>query len=54
MRGWLFTALLPPPVAGTSRRAGRSPRPCGVRGHLVEGGETMGLTNNAPKHTFQE
>ena len=26
------------PVAGTSRRAGRSPRPCGVRGHLVRGG----------------
>ena len=26
------------PMAGTSRRAGRSPRPCGVRGHLVEGG----------------
>ena len=26
------------PVAGTSRSAGRSPRPCGVRGHLVEGG----------------
>ena len=26
------------PVAGTSRRAGHSPRPCGVRGHLVEGG----------------
>ena len=26
------------PVAGTSRRAGRSPRPCGVCGHLVEGG----------------
>ena len=26
------------PVAGTSRRAGRSPRPCGVRGHLVERG----------------
>ena len=26
------------PVAGTSRRAGRSSRPCGVRGHLVEGG----------------
>ena len=25
------------PVAGTSRRAGRSSRPCGVRGHLVEG-----------------
>ena len=25
------------PVAGTSRRARRSPRPCGVRGHLVEG-----------------
>ena len=25
------------PVAGTSRHAGRSPRPCGVRGHLVEG-----------------
>ena len=25
------------PVAGTSRRAGRSPRPCGVRGHLVSG-----------------
>ena len=25
------------PVAGTSRRAGCSPRPCGVRGHLVEG-----------------
>ena len=24
------------PVAGTSRRAGRSPRPCGVCGHLVE------------------
>ena len=26
------------PVVGTSRRAGCSPRPCGVRGHLVEGG----------------
>ena len=26
------------PVAGTSRSAGHSPRPCGVRGHLVEGG----------------
>ena len=26
------------PVAGTSRRAGRSSRPCGVCGHLVEGG----------------
>ena len=26
------------PVAGTSRRTGRSSRPCGVRGHLVEGG----------------
>ena len=26
------------PVAGTSRRAGCSPCPCGVRGHLVEGG----------------
>ena len=26
------------PMAGTSRRAGRSPCPCGVRGHLVEGG----------------
>ena len=26
------------PVAGTPRRAGCSPRPCGVRGHLVEGG----------------
>ena len=38
VRGWLVTALLPPPVVGTSRRAGRSPRPCGVRGHLVEGG----------------
>ena len=25
------------PVAGTSRHAGRSPRPCGVCGHLVEG-----------------
>ena len=25
------------PVAGTSRRAGRSSRACGVRGHLVEG-----------------
>ena len=38
MHGWLVTALLPPPpppVVGTSRR---SPRPCGVRGHLVEGG----------------
>ena len=26
------------PVAGTFRRAGCSPRPCGVCGHLVEGG----------------
>ena len=26
------------PVASTSRRAGRSPRHCGVRGHFVEGG----------------
>ena len=26
------------PVAGTSRRTGRSSRTCGVRGHLVEGG----------------
>ena len=26
------------PMAGTSRRAGRSSRPCGVRGHHVEGG----------------
>ena len=26
------------PVVGTSRRAGHSPRPCGVRRHLVEGG----------------
>ena len=26
------------PVAGTSQRAGRSSRPCGVCGHLVEGG----------------
>ena len=25
------------PVAGTPRRAGRSPRPCGVCGHFVEG-----------------
>ena len=31
--GWLVTALLP-----TSRRAGHNSRPCGVRGHLVEGG----------------
>ena len=31
VRGWLVTALLPTPVAGTSRRAGRSSRPCGVR-----------------------
>ena len=38
VRGWLFTALLPPPWPGISRRAGRSPRPCGVRDHLVEGG----------------
>ena len=30
------------PVAGTSRRAGRSPCPCGVRGHLVEGGKGGG------------
>ena len=26
------------PVASTSRRVGRNPCPCGVRGHLVEGG----------------
>ena len=25
------------PVAGTSRRAGHNPRPCGVRGYLVKG-----------------
>ena len=31
------------PVADTSRRTGRSPRPCGVRGHLVEGGGGGGL-----------
>ena len=30
------------PVAGTSRRAGRSPRPCGVCGHLVGGGGVFG------------
>ena len=29
------------PVAGTSRRAGHSPRPCGVLGHLVEEGPQM-------------
>ena len=29
------------PVAGTSRRAGHSSRPCGVRGHLVEGGASI-------------
>ena len=31
------------PVAGTSRRAGRSPRPCGLCGHLVEEGGGGGL-----------
>ena len=42
VRVWLFTALLPPPWPGISRRAGHSPRPCGVRGHLVErGGEVF-------------
>ena len=32
------------PVAGTSRRAGHSSRPCGVRGHLVEGGGWVSAT----------
>ena len=33
------------PVAGTSRRVGRSSRPCGVRGHLVEGGGGGGFAD---------
>ena len=42
-RAWLAShGPVATPVAGTSRRAGRSPRPCGVRGHLVEGGEGGG------------
>ena len=36
--GRLVPAQLPPPVAGTPLRVGCSPRPCGVRGRLVEGG----------------
>ena len=38
------------PVAGTSRRAGCSPCPCGVRGHLVEGrgGVCWWLARRAP------
>ena len=35
------------PVAGTSRSAGRSPRPCGVRGHLVEGGGVFAMARSA-------
>ena len=35
------------PVVGTSRRAGCSPRPCGVRGHLVEGGGGGGVADGS-------
>ena len=35
------------PMAGTSRRAGRSSHPCGVRGHLVEGGGGGGVVDGS-------
>ena len=34
--------------AGTPRRAGRSPRPCGVRGHVAEGGGGGVLVADGP------
>ena len=38
VRGWLVTAPLPPPWRAPPGARGAAPRPCGVRGHLVEGG----------------
>ena len=38
MRGWLVTALLPPPWRAPPGARGAAPRSCGVRGHLTEEG----------------